>query len=553
MREEAALALGAGGWQMFRRVTLPNIRWGLLYGTVLLTARAVGEFGAVSVVSGHIRGQTNTIPLHVEILYNEYNFTAAFAVASLLTAIALLTLIARSIIEWRSAVGNAAGRRGAGAGMSIEARGISHRFGSYQALDGIDLTVEPGQLVGLLGPSGSGKTTLLRIIAGLEHPDKGAVYLDGVDTTREPTQRRRVGFVFQHYALFNHLTIFENIAFGLRVRPRRERPPERGIRDRVRELLALVQLDGLAERYPSQLSGGQRQRVALARALAVEPRVLLLDEPFGALDARVRKDLRRWLRRLHDELHVTSVFVTHDQEEALELSDRVVVMNHGKIEQEGTPDEVYHSPSTPFVYRFLGDVNLFHGRIEGDRAARRRTRGAAARRHEGQRRRPRGGVHPTPPPRSACGEAGRRQLPRARRPRQPGGTAGQGGAADRMGRLRARRAHAGPLSRRPGRLRRGRVRVDRGRPRRRRRRHGRAPRPRHASPHGTQLQNDSARALAQASSSVRCTIRRSIAPSWRGSGRQSCVAAGVCFAPVPERRHEWRTRICCRPPATYRK
>ncbi len=252
--------------------------------------------------------------------------------------------------------------------MSIEARGISHRFGSYQALDGIDLTVEPGQLVGLLGPSGSGKTTLLRIIAGLEHPDQGAVYLDGVDTTRQPTQRRRVGFVFQHYALFNHLTIFENIAFGLRVRPRRERPPERSIRDRVGELLALVQLDGLAERYPSQLSGGQRQRVALARALAVEPKVLLLDEPFGALDARVRKDLRRWLRRLHDELHVTSVFVTHDQEEALELSDRVVVMNNGRIEQEGTPDEVYHSPRTPFVHRFLGDVNLFHGRIQGDRA-----------------------------------------------------------------------------------------------------------------------------------------------------------------------------------------
>ena len=248
--------------------------------------------------------------------------------------------------------------------MSIEARGISHRFGSYQALDGIDLTVEPGQLVGLLGPSGSGKTTLLRIIAGLEHPDQGAVYLDGVDTTRQPTQRRRVGFVFQHYALFNHLTIFENIAFGLRVRPRRERPPERSIRDRVGELLALVQLDGLAERYPSQLSGGQRQRVALARALAVEPKVLLLDEPFGALDARVRKDLRRWLRRLHDELHVTSVFVTHDQEEALELSDRVVVMNNGQIEQEGTPDEVYHSPRTPFVHRFLGDVNLYHGGIQ---------------------------------------------------------------------------------------------------------------------------------------------------------------------------------------------
>jgi sulfate/thiosulfate transport system ATP-binding protein len=252
--------------------------------------------------------------------------------------------------------------------MSIEARGISHRFGTYQALDNVDLSVEPGQLVGLLGPSGSGKTTLLRIIAGLEQPDAGAVFLDGVDATGEPAQRRRVGFVFQHYALFRHLTLFENVAFGLRVRPRRERPSETAIRGRVRELLALVQLDSLADRYPSQLSGGQRQRVALARALAVEPKVLLLDEPFGALDARVRKDLRRWLRRLHDELHVTSVFVTHDQEEALELSDRVVVMNQGKVEQEGTPDEVYHSPRTPFVYRFLGDVNLFHGRVEGDSA-----------------------------------------------------------------------------------------------------------------------------------------------------------------------------------------
>jgi len=252
--------------------------------------------------------------------------------------------------------------------MKIEARGISHRFGAYHVLDDVSLSVEEGQLVGLLGPSGSGKTTLLRILAGLEQPDAGDVFLDGVNATRQPAQRRRVGFVFQHYALFNHLSIFENVAFGLRVRPRGERPGERVIRDRVGELLALVQLEGLADRRPAQLSGGQRQRVALARALAIEPRVLLLDEPFGALDARVRKDLRRWLRRLHDELHVTSVFVTHDQEEALELSDRVVVMNHGRIEQEGTPEEVYHSPRTSFVYRFLGDVNLFHGRIDGDRA-----------------------------------------------------------------------------------------------------------------------------------------------------------------------------------------
>jgi sulfate/thiosulfate transport system ATP-binding protein len=252
--------------------------------------------------------------------------------------------------------------------MSIEIRGVRHRFGAHMVLDGIDLTVAPGELVALLGPSGSGKTTLLRIVAGLEAPDEGTVHLDGVDATRQPAQRRRVGFVFQHYALFRHLSIFENVAFGMRVRPRSVRPREAEIRERVRQLLELIQLGDLANRYPDQLSGGQRQRVALARALAVEPRVLLLDEPFGALDAKVRKDLRRWLRRLHDDLHVTSVFVTHDQEEALELSDRVVIMNRGRIEQEGTPDEVYHAPRTPFVYRFLGDVNLFHGRVEGDRA-----------------------------------------------------------------------------------------------------------------------------------------------------------------------------------------
>ena len=362
----------------------------------------MGEFGAVSVVSGHIRGQTNTIPLHVEILYNEYNFAAAFAVASLLTAIALVTLVARSIIEWRSAARSR--RRRAWNWSRHEHRSAGHQSSLRQLPGARRASTCPssaGELVALLGPSGSGKTTLLRIIAGLERPDEGAVYLDGVDTTREPTQRRRVGFVFQHYALFSHLTIFENVAFGLRVRPRRERPSERAIRDRVRELLALVQLDELAERYPSQLSGGQRQRVALARALAVEPRVLLLDEPFGALDARVRKDLRRWLRRLHDELHVTSVFVTHDQEEALELSDRVVVMNHGRIEQEGTPDEVYHSPRTPFVYRFLGDVNLFHGRVDGDRAL---VGGLEVPLPAGVKAggRTRGRIHPPAPARSAC-------------------------------------------------------------------------------------------------------------------------------------------------------
>ncbi len=282
--------------------------------------------------------------------------------------------------------------------MSIEVQGITHRFGAHTALDGVDLTVEPGELVALLGPSGSGKTTLLRIIGGLETPEQGRVYLDGVDATSQPAQRRRVGFVFQHYALFRHLTIFENVAFGLRVQPRATRPAEAAIRQQVRDLLQLVQLDGLASRYPAQLSGGQRQRVALARALAVRPQVLLLDEPFGALDAKVRKDLRRWLLRLHDELHVTSLFVTHDQEEALELADRVVIMNHGRVEQVGTPDEVYHSPASSFVYHFLGDVNLFHGRVEGSRAFVGRRRGRCALRPAAGER-ARAGVHPPAPAR----------------------------------------------------------------------------------------------------------------------------------------------------------
>jgi sulfate transport system ATP-binding protein len=248
--------------------------------------------------------------------------------------------------------------------VTIEARGISKRFGDYQALREVHLDVEEGELVALLGPSGSGKTTLLRIVAGLEFPDRGSVLFDGEDATERSARDRRVGFVFQHYALFRHMTVFENVAFGLRVKPRRARPKGSEIRARVEELLALVQLDGMAERLPSQLSGGQRQRVALARALAVQPRVLLLDEPFGALDSRVRKELRRWLRSLHDELGITSVFVTHDQEEALELADRVVVMDHGRIEQVGTPEQVYHEPATRFVYEFLGDVNVFHARVD---------------------------------------------------------------------------------------------------------------------------------------------------------------------------------------------
>ena len=251
--------------------------------------------------------------------------------------------------------------------MSIEIRNVSKQFGDFQALRDVSLDIKSGELIALLGPSGCGKTTLLRIIAGLETPDVGSIHFSGEDTTDVHVRERNVGFVFQHYALFRHMTVFENVAFGLRVKPRKERPSEAAIQEKVMGLLKLVQLDWIADRYPSQLSGGQRQRIALARALAVEPKVLLLDEPFGALDAKVRKELRRWLRRLHDELHVTSIFVTHDQEEALEVADRVVVINKGKIEQEGTPQQVWDSPASPFVYGFLGDVNLFKGRASDGR------------------------------------------------------------------------------------------------------------------------------------------------------------------------------------------
>ena len=252
--------------------------------------------------------------------------------------------------------------------MGIRVENIHKGFGSFTALGDVTLDFPTGELVALLGPSGCGKTTLLRIIAGLEQADSGRVLLDGQDASDTHVRERQVGFVFQHYALFRHMTVFDNVAFGLRVKPRKTRPPEAEIKKRVTELLKLVQLDWLADRFPPQLSGGQRQRIALARALAVEPRVLLLDEPFGALDAKVRKELRRWLRRLHDEMHVTSVFVTHDQEEAMEVADRIVVMNQGRIEQEGSPDEVYDQPATPFVLKFLGDVNLFHRRTEAGEA-----------------------------------------------------------------------------------------------------------------------------------------------------------------------------------------
>ncbi|WP_295392696.1 sulfate ABC transporter ATP-binding protein [uncultured Thiodictyon sp.] len=249
--------------------------------------------------------------------------------------------------------------------MSIQVAEISKTFAGVTVLDRVSLDFPTGQLVALLGPSGCGKTTLLRVIAGLETADAGRVILEGEDASSTHVRERQVGFVFQHYALFRHMTVFENVAFGLRVQPRKQRPKEPEIRRRVMRLLELVQMAWLADRFPQQLSGGQRQRIALARALAVEPRVLLLDEPFGALDAQVRKELRRWLRALHDDLHVTSIFVTHDQEEALEVADRVVLMNRGRVEQVGTPDEVYEHPASPFVYGFLGAANVFHGRVEG--------------------------------------------------------------------------------------------------------------------------------------------------------------------------------------------
>jgi sulfate transport system ATP-binding protein len=248
--------------------------------------------------------------------------------------------------------------------MSITVKNVTKRFGTFVALNDVSLEVPAGELLALLGPSGSGKTTLLRIVSGLEAPGHGTVLYNDEDVTNAAVRDRNVGFVFQHYALFRHMTVFDNVGFGLRVRNR----PKKEIRDRVRELLRLVQLEGYERSMPSQLSGGQRQRVALARALAAEPKVLLLDEPFGALDAKVRQELRQWLRRLHDEIHVTSVFVTHDQEEAFEVADRVVIMNHGRIEQVGTPAEIFEHPANPFVMDFLGNVNVFHGSVQGGRA-----------------------------------------------------------------------------------------------------------------------------------------------------------------------------------------
>lgn len=398
--EVAAVSLGARARHLLWNITLPNIKWGLLYGIILCNARAMGEFGAVYVVSGHITGRTDTMPLRVEKLFQEYNNPASFALASLLSSLALVTLFVKTALEWktrhelrsrlRENLAEESGTSGTGTtarasrpptpritprtgerperreatGVGISVQNVTKRFGNFAALDNVSLQVRHGSLLALLGPSGSGKTTLLRIIAGLDVPDSGTILYQDEDATQRSARDRNVGFVFQHYALFRHMSVFENVAFGLRVR----KWPKDKIDHRVHELLSLVQLETLGNQLPSQLSGGQRQRIALARALAAEPKVLLLDEPFGALDAKVRKELRSWLRRLHDEIHVTSVFVTHDQEEAFEVSDQVVVMNRGRIEQVGTPEEVFEHPANGFVMDFLGNVNVFHGRVEGGRA-----------------------------------------------------------------------------------------------------------------------------------------------------------------------------------------
>ena len=317
--EEAALMLGASGWQTLWRVTLPNIKWGLLYGVLLCNGRAIGEFGAVAVVSGHISGLTNTMPLHVEVLYNDYAFVAAFAIASLLTLMALGDPHPEGLPRMARRGASLARPDALGFGsVKLDLKDLTKSFDRTLVLDHINLEIREHEFLGLLGPSGSGKTTILRILAGLEMPDSGTLSINEQDALTLPVIERQMGFVFQHYALFEHMSVFENVAFGLRVRPRHQRPGEKEITTRVAKLLDLVKLDALEERFPSQLSGGQRQRVALARALATEPKVLLLDEPFGALDAKVRVELRRSLRDIHDTTKLTTVFVTHDQEEALD-------------------------------------------------------------------------------------------------------------------------------------------------------------------------------------------------------------------------------------------
>ena len=351
-QEQAAHTLGASGWQTFWRITLPSIRWAVIYGVVLTTARCLGEYGAVAIVSGSIQGKTETATLRVQ---EEYAARLRQSPARTLRppCLAAIALIAGPRDHDRRAT------QGGSCLMSISVQNVSKTFGDFVALDDVSIEVATGSLTALLGPSGSGKSTLLRVIAGLQAPDAGTVFIAGKNVTGRSPQDREIGFVFQHYAAFTHMTVRDNVAFGLKIRKR----PRAEIAERVGKLLELVQLEGLAKRYPAQLSGGQRQRMALASALAVQPRVLLLDEPFGALDATVRAELRAWLRRLHDEQGVTTVLVTHDQEEAMEVADRIAVMNAGTIEQVGSPREIYDEPATEFVMGFVGPVSRLGERL----------------------------------------------------------------------------------------------------------------------------------------------------------------------------------------------
>ena len=333
--EEAAALMGASGFTIFRKITLPQMKWGLIYGIILCSARALGEFGAVNALS-KTRGETFTLPLEIDALYmsgTTSSITAAFAVSSVLVLIAVVVLILRNIAWYRSQ---------------------DKQQGNFRASDNVSFGIKKGKLAALLGPSGSGKTTLLRIIAGLENPNAGDIFIDGKRVNDIPAAKRGIGFVFQSYALFRYMTVFDNIAFGLEI----AKMPKKQIKERVFELLELTGLSGLENRYPNQLSGGQRQRVAFARALAPNPQVLLLDEPFAAIDAKVRSELRLWLKEMVSKLGITSIFVTHDQDEAVEVADEILITNHGKIEQMGSPLEIYKSPKTPFVAQFVGRSSI---------------------------------------------------------------------------------------------------------------------------------------------------------------------------------------------------
>ena len=348
--EEAAALMGASGFTIFRKITLPQMKWGLIYGIILCSARALGEFGAVNALS-KTRGETFTLPLEIDALYmsgTTSSITAAFAVSSVLVLIAVVVLILRNIAWYRSQDKQQEDK------MYVEMRNIYKQYGNFRASDNVSFGIEKGKLAALLGPSGSGKTTLLRMIAGLENPNAGDIFIDGKRVNDIPAAKRGIGFVFQSYALFRYMTVFDNIAFGLEI----AKMPKKQIKERVFELLELTGLSGLENRYPNQLSGGQRQRVAFARALAPNPQVLLLDEPFAAIDAKVRSELRLWLKEMVSKLGITSIFVTHDQDEAVEVADEILITNHGKIEQMGSPLEIYKSPKTPFVAQFVGRSSI---------------------------------------------------------------------------------------------------------------------------------------------------------------------------------------------------